>query len=101
MKRLVADMSDYHHFWAYTQVIDNGYKVKVNVGQKQSTVKIMFDDGDIYASFKIVGEKIEPNDNDYFYMVYADNENITAKLDYTQTMQECICGCFAYFAQYY
>lgn len=96
MKRLIKanSMDNYKDFWAYQRIIDGGYKVEVTKGENQSTVKILFEDGDVYTTFKIKKEE-------GFFGAYDDGCLINENFDYDDTMEHCICECLAFFVNRY
>ncbi len=75
----------YKEHWAYKEVSKN-YKTKVT----KDSVTIYFEDGDIYASFKLV------KDED-MYFIYCDGEMINDELDFYETYDEAVGSCFYYF----
>ena len=92
----------YTDFWAYKDTIKN-YNVDVNANESTGTasIYIYFDDGDVYAHFEIT----YPQDFDD-YLVYDVSESgrkksITGDLEYSQTLNDCICSCFYYFQTRY
>ena len=72
------------------RVKELGYKTKVT----KTSVTILFDDGDIYATFKLV-----KSDNMYF--IYNDGNIINDELDFYDTYEEAIESCFYYFLTRY
>lgn len=99
MKKYVkasSTLPDYTEYWAYQKVKEYGYKTKVD----KTSVTIFFPDGDIYTKFTL--KKVPADEfGDEFYLVYDHGYNITEELDYTDTWNEAVCGCFYYFITRY
>jgi len=105
MKRMVkasaTTSGGYKNNWAYQKTAEN-YPVDVEVNGDQSAhIIIWFDEDkeDKYAEFEI--KKVKDED-EYWYSVglidsYSETEFITEDLEFTDTMDECIQGCFYYF----
>lgn len=75
----------YKEHWAYKEVTKN-WKTKVT----KDSVKIFFEDGDIYANFKLV------KDCD-MYFIYCGEEMINDEVDFYDTYDEAVASCFYYF----
>lgn len=104
MKRMVkasaTTPSGYKNNWAYQQTAKN-YPVDVKVNGDQSAhIIIWFDEDkdDKYAEFEIKKVKVA---DEYSYIVRLlddyGGDCITEDLEFTDTMDECIQGCFYYF----
>lgn len=75
----------YKDYWAYKEVTKN-WKSKVT----KTRVTIFFEDGDIYADFKL--EK-----GDGFYFIWLHGELINEEVDFYDTYDDAVKSCFYYF----
>ena len=79
---------------AYKAIKANGYSVENSYGKNKMHLFICFPDGELYADFLIK----------YGYgcfMIYADGENITARVDFSDNLADCIISCLGYFENCY
>ena len=101
MIRLIIENSynSYKDYWAYKEVSKN-WESEVEVYHNRDNepvgakVIIWYDKGenDKYAEFKI------ERDEEYGdWFVYDDGMLINDSMDYTDTLEDCIKGCFYYF----
>ena len=92
-------LPDYKEYWFYNDTKSVGYEIVVEItSDGDAIVSIHFPDGDLYTDFFI--EKIVL-DYKTFYMIHNGEEIINEELDFTDTLNDCICGCFYYFATRY
>lgn len=92
------------NYWATKEVIEYGYDITLAVRQEKEDrkiydLKILFDDGDLYAGFEIIEfypdkELFETKNS---YLVKLDDEYINDEMEFTDTLDECINGCIYYF----
>lgn len=101
MIRLINESSydSYKDYWAYKEVSKN-WESEVEVYHNRDNepvgakVIVWYDKGenDKYAEFKI------ERDEEYGdWFVYDDGMLINDSMDYTDTLEDCIKGCFYYF----
>ena len=81
----MAGKGTYKDYWAYKEVAKN-WKSKVT----KTRVTIFFEDGDIYADFKL-------KKCDNFYLIYCDGQLINDEVDFYDTYDEAVKSCFYYF----
>ena len=84
----------YKEYWAYQEVTKN-WESDVKTFRDGATVTIWYNkaQNDPYAEFRI------EYDDGYWY-VYDDTQGgmlINTAMDYTDTLEDCIRGCFYYF----
>ena len=79
-------MISYKEHWAFKRVKEMGYKTKVT----KSKVQILFEDGGIYANFKLVKD-------DNIYSIYCNDDMINDELDFYSNYDEAVSSCFYYF----
>lgn len=84
-----ASTSSYKNSWQYKEVNQLGYKTKIT----KNRVTVYFDDGDVYADFKI-GEFEE---DVHMYPIYLDGELINDEVDFDSTYDEAVVACLNYF----
>ena len=81
--------------WSYEKLVELGYKVRIY----NKSVKILFEDNSVYASFSISKE------DDGSYTVRdtsnSDLEIINYYFDYDDTYEECVISCLCYFLSRY
>lgn len=83
----------YKESWQYKRVKELGYKVKIT----KTNVTIYFDDGDIYASFKLVKDIENEKKYNIGYFIFLNNELINDEVDFYNTYDEAITSCLYYF----
>lgn len=78
----------YKEHWAYKKVKECGYKTKIT----KTKVQILFQDGEIFADFKLVKD-----DEEDMYFIYCNGEMINDELDAYRTYDDAVGSCFYYF----
>ena len=96
MKRYIKSSRDgWRNSWQYRKVKDLGYDVEVS----DREVIIRFDDGDIYADFKLIPP--DPDDEYGIWLVKDKGVYIQEEFDFTHTYDEVVTGCLYYFLTRY
>ena len=80
----------YKEHWAYKRIKELGYITKVS----DSQVQIFFDDGELYADFRL--KKDEDIDKD-MYFIFLENHMINDEIDFYHSYDEAVESCFYYF----
>lgn len=78
----------YNEYWAYEDILRYGYSVEV----EPDRVTIRFEDGDVYADFRLKKD-VEEN----YYWITVNDRIINEEVDFCETYDEAVCSCFYYF----
>ena len=96
MKRYIKSSHEsWKDSWQYQKIKDLGYGVEVS----DREVIIRFDDGDVYARFKLIPP--DPDDMYDIWLVKDGGEYIQDDFDFAHTYDEIVTGCLNYFLTRY
>ena len=83
--------------WQYERIKELGYPVEVT----DDSVTIKFDDGDVYASFKLIPPDDPSDPYDEWMAKDSYGDMVSMSFDYTDSYDEIVTGCLNYFLTRY
>ena len=83
--------------WQYKRIIELGYIVDVT----DDSVTIKFDDGDVYANFKLIPPDNPSDPYDEWMAKDSYGDIVSTSFDYTDSYDEIVTGCLYYFLTRY